>query len=284
MDFKNITIIGIGLIGGSLALALKKNGCRAVITGIGRNEANLLRARELSVIDEFSTDHAEGVKNADLVVIAASVGQFKNIAEKIGPHLKKGAVVTDVGSVKSQITGQIEPSIPEGVFFVGGHPIAGKESSGLDGASADLFHNARCILTPTAGTNREALNSVTSLWESVGMKVETMNPEEHDLIFASVSHMPHVIAYTMVNAILDMDKRFLRYSGGGLRDMTRIASSPEELWQDICSCNREEILKTLSTFSSSLAHTIKLIEDADWTGLEKEFKRAREARKLIESD
>jgi prephenate dehydrogenase len=116
------------------------------------------------------------------------------------------------------------------------------------------------------------------------MNVETMSPEEHDLIFASVSHMPHVIAYTLVNTILDMDKKFLRYSGGGLRDMTRIASSSEELWQDICSCNREEILKTLNTFSSSLSHTIKLIEDADWTGLQKEFKRAREARKLIESD
>jgi prephenate dehydrogenase len=284
MDFKNITIIGIGLIGGSLALALKKNGCKAVITGIGRNEANLLRARELSVIDEFSTDHAQGVKKADLVVIAASVGQFKDIAEKIGPHLKKGAVVTDVGSVKSQIIDQIKPSIPEGVFFVGGHPIAGKESSGLDGASADLFNTARCILTPVTGTDREALSHVTSLWKSVGMNVETMSPEEHDLIFASVSHMPHVIAYTLVNTILDMDKKFLRYSGGGLRDMTRIASSSEELWQDICSCNREEILKTLNTFSSSLSHTIKLIEDADWTGLQKEFKRAREARKLIESD
>lgn len=284
MNLKNITIIGVGLIGASLALALKKNGCKCRITGVGRNRANLVKAKKLGIIDAFSTIHSEGVKNADIVVLAASVGQFEAITKKITAHLKKGAIVTDVGSVKSVIVKKIEPLMPEGVFFVGGHPIAGKESSGLDGASADLFQNARCIITPGTHTNKTALNKVKSLWKTVGMKIIIMTPEEHDLVFAAVSHLPHVVAYALVNSIIDVDRKLLQYGGGGLRDFTRIALSPEELWRDICAANRKDILKTLKTFSASVSKMIKLIEGSDWAGLEGEFKRAREARRLIESD
>jgi prephenate dehydrogenase len=284
MDFKNITIIGVGLIGGSLALALKKKGYKGRITGVGRNKKNLIRALELGIIDDYSTVHSQGVKYADLVIIAASVGQFEEIAKKINNHLKKGAIVTDVGSVKSRIINIIEPLMPEGVFFVGGHPIAGKECSGLEGATPDLFHNARCIITPSANTKRAAMNKVKSLWKMVGMKTVIMTPEEHDQVFAAVSHMPHIVAYTIVNSILDADRKFMRYGGRGLKDITRIAMSSEELWRDICSSNREDILSTLRKFSSSVSRMIKLFEKSDWKGLEGEFKRAREARKLIESD
>ncbi len=282
VDFRNITIVGVGLIGGSLALALKKSGYKGKITGVGRNRNNLVKAKERGIIDEFSTVHARGVQDADLVVIAASVGQFESIAKKIKSGLKQGAIVTDVGSVKSAVIKNVEPFMPEGVFFVASHPIAGKESSGIDGADGDLFNNARCIVTPGPRTDRKALNKIKSLWKAVGMKVVNMSPEEHDLVFATVSHMPHVVAYALVNSIIDADKKLLRFGGGGLRDFTRIALSPEQLWSDVCSQNGDDILKTLNRFHASLSKMIKLFEKSDWKGLEGEFRKAREARTLIE--
>jgi prephenate dehydrogenase len=224
------------------------------------------------------------VKEADLVVIAASVGQFEGIAHKIKNHLKKGSIVTDVGSVKSKILHDLEPLMPEGVSFVGGHPIAGKECSGLEGAAADLFHNARCILTPGPATQKAALSKVKSLWKSLGMRIMIMTPEEHDMVFAAVSHMPHVAAYAMVNSILDIDETLIRYGGGGLRDFTRIAMSPEELWRDICASNRDDILHALRKFSAAVSRMTGFFERSDWEGLEKEFRRAREARSRLEPD
>ncbi len=284
MNFKNIAIIGVGLIGSSFALSLKAHGFNGRITGIGRNEENLIRATELGIIDEHTTVHAEGVKNADLILLASPVGRFEQIINDIRHNLKPGAIVTDVGSVKAGVIRRVEPLMPRSVSFVGGHPIAGKECSGIDAATADLFNNARCIITPGPDTNREALNTVVRLWEEIGSRILLMKPEEHDLIFAAVSHLPHVAAYALVNTILDVDKNILHHGGKGLRDMTRIALSPTELWRDICMYNSEEILGTLRKFSSSISRIIKIIEESDWTGLEKEFARAKEARQLIESD
>jgi len=283
MNFKNISIIGIGLMGSSFALALRSNGFKGSITGIGRNRNNLARAKRRGIIDSYTTDHCRGVKEADLVLLATPVGQFENVVRDIKQHLKKGAIVTDLGSVKATIVRKLDALMPKGVHFVGAHPIAGKECSGISGATADLFRNARCILTPGKQTSAAALRRVRTLWKAVGAKTMTMTPDEHDMIYAAVSHVPHVVAYALVNSIEETRSDILRFGGRGLKDMTRIASSPTELWRDICELNRKGILRSLRKFSASLNRMTLYIENSDWKRREKEFKKAKEARDLIES-
>ncbi len=283
MDFNNVAIIGVGLIGSSFALSLKKHGFNGRITGIGKREENLIRAKELGIIDGYSTIPVEGIKNSDLILLSTPVGQFPRIIKDIRGHIKRGSIVTDVGSVKAEVIRKLEPLMPEGVRFVGGHPIAGKECSGVDAASSELFNKARCIITPSSNTHREALEKILNLWNIFGSKTILMSPDEHDLIFAAVSHLPHVIAYVLVNTIVDLDKDVLHHGGRGLKDMTRIALSPPELWRDICSYNKENMLKSLDYFLSSTSHIKSLIERSDWAGLEKEFIEAKEARQLLES-
>ncbi|MBI5740270.1 MAG: prephenate dehydrogenase [Nitrospirae bacterium] len=281
-DFKNITIIGIGLMGSSFALALKAKGFRGRITGIGRNRKNLVKAKRLGIIDDYTTEYTDGIKNADLILLAVPVGRFETIVKNIRKEIKKGAIVTDVGSVKAQIVKKIGPLMPEGVHFVGGHPIAGKECSGIKCASAGLYRNARCVITPGRNTNNTALKKVISLWKTVGADTVLMTPEEHDIVFGAVSHLPHVIAYALVNGITKVEDSILNNGGRGLRDMTRIALSPPELWRDICAHNRKNILRSLKKFSSSVTRVTRLIEKSDWPGLEKEFRKAREARQGLE--
>ncbi len=284
MTIHKIAIIGLGLIGGSLALALKQSKFKGEITGIGRRQDNLIRARKMGMIDTFTTNHSDGVRDADLVVLASPIGQFEEIALTIKNSLKSGVIVTDVGSVKSGIINKLDALMPEGVSFVGAHPIAGKECSGIDASSGDLFKNAKCIITPSPGSPDHAIDEVIKLWESVGSVILHMSPEEHDLIFASVSHLPHVIAYATVNTIMEVNPHILHIGGTGLKDMTRIALSRADLWRDICAFNKDDLLTVLKNFSSSISNMIDLFEQSDWAGLEKEFKRAQEARKLIESD
>lgn len=282
MDFKRIAIIGVGLIGGSFALALKKHGFNGRIVGIGRKEENLIKAKKRGVIDEYSTVPLEGVKNADLILLSTPVGKFQEIMKDIKKNIKKGAVVTDVGSVKGEMVRRLEPLIPEGVSFVGAHPIAGRETSGIDNASADLFRGTKCIITPTKNTDKPALEKIIDLWKGLGCKTILMSPEKHDRIFAGVSHAPHVVAYTLMNALVDLDEDILPYSGQSLRDMTRIALSSPEMWQAICSYNRENILKSLNHFVSSILHMKNLIEESDWDALEKEFQKAKRGRERLE--
>ncbi len=284
MDFKNIAIIGVGLIGGSFALSLKKAGFSGTITGIGRNTEKLAMAKKLGAIDKYSTVPEDGIKDADLIFLSTPVGQFPKIIERIKEHIKRGSIVTDAGSVKAEVVKRLEPLMPEGASFVGGHPIAGKECSGVDAASSDLFNDKRCILTPGANTDKNALNKILDLWNSLGSKTVLMTPDEHDSIFAVVSHMPHVAAYALVNSILEGNDNILHHGGRGLRDLTRIALSPPELWRDICSYNKENILKSLNRFSTSITRVIKLIEKSDWVELEKEFQKAKAGRQTLESD
>jgi prephenate dehydrogenase len=284
MKFKNISIIGVGLIGSSLALALKKNGYTGRITGIGRNRGNLIRAQRRGIIDTYTTDHSKGTKDADLIVFASFVGQFERIAKRIMGSIKKGAIVTDVGSVKVEIVRKMEPMMPDGVSFVGAHPIAGKECSGMDCATPTLFRKAKCIVTPGPKTAKKAVHAIIGLWKSVGSETVLMSPEQHDRIFAAVSHAPHVIAYSLVNAIADSDRNILPYGGKGLKDTTRIALSPAEMWRDICFSNKKEVLRILRGFESTLSRMTRLMEKSDWSSLKKEFARAQKARKLIESD
>lgn len=283
-NFKHIAIIGVGLIGGSFALALKQQGFKGKITGMGRNKKKLLKAKKLGIVDDYTTEFIKGIKDADLILLAVPVGQFETIVRNIRHNIKKGTIVTDVGSVKAQIVRKLDPLMPEGVHFVGAHPIAGKECSGINCASAELYKNARCIITPGRNTNKNALGKIIRLWKTVGAKTALMKPEEHDVIFAAVSHLPHVVAYALVNGIIKVDEAILHHGGKGLRDMTRIAKSPAELWRDICSHNKKNILRSLKMFSSSISNITKLIERSDWKGLEKEFIKAREAREPLESD
>ncbi len=282
MDFKNITIVGIGLIGSSFALALKASGFGGKITGIGRNRKNLIKAKKLGIIDSYTTEYAEGVKDADLILLAVPVGRFEKIIKGIREDIKKGVIVTDVGSVKAGIVNAMDPLMPEGVHFIGAHPIAGKECSGIKCASPELFSNARCIITPGSDTDKKALKKIVRLWKKVGSTTVIMTPAEHDVIFGAVSHLPHVVAYALVNSIVRTGNNILPHGGRGLRDMTRIAQSPPELWRDICACNRRNILKSLKRFSSSVSRLTRLIERSDWSGLEKEFRKAKEARQVLE--
>jgi prephenate dehydrogenase len=282
--FKNIAIIGVGLIGSSFALALRKHGFEGTITGIGRNKDNLIRAKKLSIINNWTASHEEGVEDADLILLASPVNEFKGIIEKIRSNIKRGAIVTDVGSVKAEIISCLEPLMPEEVYFVGSHPIAGKETSGISAASNDLFNNAKCIITLGPNTDKEAVSIIRRLWEAVGSETIIMSPEEHDFIFAAVSHLPHVVAYSLVNSIMEMDSNILYYGGKGLKDMTRIALSSPDLWQGICSFNRENLLKSLKYFSTSIAKITDIIEASDWEELQKEFMKGQKARQTLESN
>lgn len=284
MNFNKIAIIGVGLIGSSFSLALKKHGFKGKVTGIGRREENLIEARKLGILDEYSTVPVSGIDDADVILLSTPVGQFEKIVRDIRERIKAGAIVTDVGSVKAEVVRRLEPLMPEGVSFVGGHPIAGKECSGISAATAELFKGTRCIITPGPKTDRAAIEKIVELWNKVGSRTYLMTPEEHDFIYGSVSHLPHVIAYVLVNTILDIREDILPYGGRGLRDMTRIASSPPELWRDICAYNKENILKSLKSFLSSISHIIDIIERSDWPAIEKEFVKANKGRMPLESD
>ncbi|MBC8414234.1 MAG: prephenate dehydrogenase/arogenate dehydrogenase family protein [Nitrospira sp.] len=285
MNFNKIAIIGVGLIGGSFALAMRKNGFKGTITGVGRNLANLQKAREIGMIDEYTTSPAEGVTDADLVQLASPVGQFPKIMREIGNNLRPGCIVTDVGSIKSEVIKMLEPLMPQGTTFVGAHPIAGRECSGIDCATPDLFEDARCIITPGKQTDLHAIETVAAMWEKLGSTIIEMSPEDHDQTFAAVSHMPHIVAYTLVNTIDGMDKdNMLKLGGKGLKDMTRIALSSPGLWSDICSYNRDAILHSLKAFSAEISRASDAVESSDWEGLKNIFENANRARNIIEQD
>ncbi|MBF0566288.1 MAG: prephenate dehydrogenase/arogenate dehydrogenase family protein, partial [Nitrospirae bacterium] len=236
-------------MGASFALAIKKqceNGgpikCDH-ISGYGRDVSNLENAMGRGIIDSYSVTPSELAADCDMVVIAAPVGAFAALAANIAPHLSEGAIVTDVGSVKGRLVYDMEKALPKGVHFVGVHPIAGKDRSGIDAADANLFEKAHCIITPTSGTDVEALDKISRLWRLLGSNVIVLTPEKHDEILSAISHLPHVAAFALVNAVEYIDDEFLNFSGTGFRDTTRIAMSSPDIWSDICLMNKENILK-----------------------------------------
>lgn len=282
--FKKLTIIGVGLIGGSLAMVLRKRGMAGEIVGVGRSISNLELAVKLDVIDKFTTDPAAGVMDADLVVIATPVASIAGIVKSIAPYLKEGAIVTDVGSVKGAIVKEAEKVIHSGIHFVGGHPIAGTEESGVGAAFPTLFEKHKCILTPTAKTDKGALEKIRKVWEATGSEVILMDAEKHDSILAAVSHLPHVIAYSLVNTVDDVkefEESILNYSAGGFRDFTRIASSSPEMWRDICLLNREAIINMIDRFERELSSLKRSIKTLDDKSLLAAFKKAKDARDSI---
>lgn len=282
MLFERTAVLGVGLIGASLALALREKSLTGLITGYGRTEANLKKAVERGIIDSYELDPARACADADLLVYATPVGSFKTLARALRGSTKKGAVVIDVGSVKGFLVSDMEGLMPEGVRYVACHPIAGSERSGIDNASANLFDGRLCIVTKTENTDEEAFRKVRDLWRAVGSKVELMDPDVHDVIFGLVSHLPHLAAYALVNAVADVDAGSVKYAGNGFKDMTRIAASSPAIWRDICAFNSENLLRFLDILKANIEGLSMFLRDGDFEGLEDAFKRASELRKSLE--
>jgi prephenate dehydrogenase len=278
MHFPKTTILGVGLLGASFGLAIKKHGLSGHITGHGRSRENLQRARERGIIDSFELDVADACRNADLILLATPVGSFADIVKAAAAGCKPGAIVTDVGSVKGKLVATLEGLMPAGVLFVGGHPIAGSDRSGIDAADAEIFRGAQCIITPTKNSAEDAVDAVTGLWTTFGSVISLIDPDEHDRIYAVVSHLPHLVAYEIVNTVADIDSGYLRFSGQGFRDTTRIALSHPDLWRDICTLNRENLLEAIGILTKNLEKASQYLRTCDSESLEKDFKQARTLR------
>ncbi|MBI3129041.1 MAG: prephenate dehydrogenase/arogenate dehydrogenase family protein [Candidatus Tectomicrobia bacterium] len=274
--FEQATIIGVGLIGGSLARAARGRGLIRRFVGAGRGAANLERALALRVVDRVSADHREAVGDSDLVVIGTPVQAAIEVARAILPAMRPGAVLTDVGSVKGPFVRAVEGMDIGGVRFVGGHPIAGTEKSGVEASFPELFEGRRVILTPTPRTDPRAIEALKALWEEVGARVDLMDPGTHDRILADISHLPHLVAYALVDAALKGEG--LPYAAGGFRDFTRIASSSPEMWREICLDNREALLASLGAFEAHLAVLRRAVEAGDGRTLDEVFRRAKAGR------
>ncbi|NWF76413.1 MAG: prephenate dehydrogenase/arogenate dehydrogenase family protein [Nitrospirae bacterium] len=281
MHFNKVTILGVGLIGASFAQAMRAYNLCSYIVGSGRSLENLQRAKNKKIIDFLEVDPLRACKDSDLIVLATPVGVFIDITKRIRGSLKKGVIVTDVGSVKGKLVRDLETLMPEGVFFVGTHPIAGSDRSGIDSASQDIFKGAKCIVTPTENTKKDILDKVIKIWETFGSYVKIINPEEHDRIYAAVSHLPHLIAYEIVNSVADINSSYLKFSGQGFLDTTRIASSSPELWRDICIFNRDNLLESIEKFQKNLDRVIQYLRVKDSKSLEIDFQKARALREGI---
>ena len=285
--FQQVTIIGVGLLGGSLGLVLKEKGLAKTVVGIGRRQANLELAVQRKAIDCFYAEPHEAVRDSDFIVLATPVDTYVSHVQQWGQHLHSGAIVSDVGSVKGQLVFDLERALPSQASFVGAHPIAGKEKSGVAHATSNLFAGARCILTPTPQTNSEALGRVRGLWEMAGSEGLSMDPMVHDWILGAVSHLPHIAAFSLMHALQDLQGStpegltLLDFSGGGLRDTTRIAASSPEMWRDICLANRENLLKMVDQYIIQLQAFKQLLNDHDGSGLAKNIEQAKTLREKL---
>ncbi len=283
--FEKIALIGIGLIGSSLARVIRREKLAKQISISTRSEDTLKRARALELGDEYQLDPAIAVKDADLVVVCTPVGACGQVARRIGPALKKGALVTDVGSVKCSVIRQMAGLIPDGVDFVPGHPIAGTEYSGPDAGFASLFEGRWCILTPLEGSDPEAIQKLKTFWEKCGSDVEIMDAEHHDLVLAITSHLPHLIAYNIVGTADDLasDTRseVIKFSASGFRDFTRLAASDPTMWRDVFIHNKEAVLEILGRFSEDLSSLQRAIRRGDGEALYERFSRTRNIRRSI---
>ena len=283
LHFNQAAIIGVGLIGGSLGMILRRKGLASNVVGVGRRIENLKTAIDLGAIDRYVVNPKDGVKDADLVVLATPVDTYDRHLKEWASSLKPGTIVTDVGSVKGGLVEQSERAMPAGVHFVGAHPIAGKEKTGVAAGSEQLFSGARCILTPTKQTNQQALEQVRIMWQETGSIVLTMDPHLHDKILGAVSHLPHVAAFALMNALIDIRVQvpaldLADHSGGGLRDTTRIAASSPEMWRDIFLWNRDNLTAFIEAYERSLGELKRLIRTGDAAGIEKALERAKQER------
>ncbi|MTI18353.1 prephenate/arogenate dehydrogenase family protein [Rhodobacteraceae bacterium RKSG542] len=281
--FQRVALIGIGLIGSSLARVMAREKLAGEIVISTRSEATLKRAEEIGLGDRYYLDAGKAVEGADLVIACVPVGASEAIARQIAPHLKTGAIVTDVGSVKNAVIKAFKPHMPEGVHFVAGHPIAGTEYSGPDAGFASLFESRWCVLTPDEDADEQAVAKLRTFWERCGSNVEIMNSQHHDLVLAVVSHLPHIIAYNIVGTADDLEtvtkSEVIKYSASGFRDFTRLAASDPTMWRDVCLNNKEAILEMLSRFSEDLSALQRAIRWGDGDALYSLFTRTRGIRR-----
>ena len=280
--FDTAALIGIGLIGSSLARVLRAKGLVRRITACARSEATRAKVLELGLAESVHADPGEAAVDADLVILCTPIGTYAAIAESLAPRLKPGAIVSDVGSVKQAALRDVGPLLPEGVHFVPGHPIAGTERSGPEAGFAELFENRWCVLTPPPGTDETAVQRVTDLWRACGSEVEVMEAGHHDKVLAMTSHLPHIIAYTIVGTATDLESSMqaevVKYSAGGFRDFTRIAGSDPIMWRDVFLNNREAVLEMLQRFSEDLTALQRAIRWGEGETLESLFRRTRAMR------
>lgn len=283
--FERVALVGIGLIGSSISHATRRGGLAKEIVGSARTKATVDTALKLGLISKGYESAAEAVAGADLVILSVPVGACGPLATEIAPHLKKGAIITDVGSVKAQVVRDVAPHVPEGVHFVPGHPIAGTEQSGPEAGFAELFDGRWTILTPEAHADAAAVEKLRAFWEALGAKVEVMDPQHHDMVLAITSHLPHLIAFNIVNTAEHLervtDKEVIKFSAGGFRDFTRIAASDPTMWRDIFLGNKEGVMEMLRRFSNDLAELRTAIENGDGETLHRRFAEARAIRRGI---
>lgn len=276
-----VAIIGCGLIGGSIGLTLKGQDGEWEITGIEKDMDRLHKALKCGAVDHITTDLKEGVKDVDLVIIAAPVRVILKITPQLNPFLRKGVVITDVGSTKEEIVYTLTSALKEGVSFVGAHPMAGGESHGIEAARGDLFCGAVCVITPIPETDKKAISLVRSMWEGMGARVIQMSPSLHDRIVGLTSHLPHIVAVELVRLVSEEDKVQKETSsliGRGFLDMTRIAKSSPDMWRDICLTNKMVLLSLLERFKKRLDHISFLIKEGIEVELWNEFAKARNWR------
>ncbi|MCP4328726.1 MAG: prephenate/arogenate dehydrogenase family protein [Alphaproteobacteria bacterium] len=283
--YERVALIGIGLIGSSLARALRVEDLAGHIVGCARTAATLETARRLGLCDTTSQDPAAAAADADLVVLCTPLGTYRDLATAIAPALKPGATVTDVGSAKRCVIEDVGPRIPQGVHFIPGHPVAGTEHSGPEAGFAELFHGRYCVLTPPPGVDAAALDRLAEMWRRCGMDVETMDAEHHDLVLAITSHLPHLIAYTIVGTATDIEGQLraevAKFSAGGFRDFTRIAASDPIMWRDVFLNNRDAVLEVLGRFSEDLSALQRAIRWGEGDKLEQLFERTRDIRRSV---
>ena len=281
VSIERLCIVGVGLIGGSLARDLKAFGLVDEVVGSGRREENLERARALGVIDRYDLDCGRAVRGADLVLVAVPIGAMGAVFRAIRPHLGSDTVVSDVGSSKQSVVADAAREFgPAWTHFVPGHPIAGTEQSGVKASQTGLFRSRRVILTPTLDTAPEPCARVRAMWEAVGAEVLEMDPAHHDEVLAATSHLPHMLAYALMDLLGSMSQRveIFRYAAGGLRDFTRIASSDPQMWHDTCIANREALLDALDRFARELSALTDAVRAKDGESLHALFARAKRLR------
>ncbi len=287
--FQRVALIGIGLIGSSLARVIRREGLADTVVATSRTAETRRRAGELGIVDEVVDSAEAAVAGADLVVICVPVGAYGAVGQAIAPHLRNGAIVTDVGSVKGAVIAALAPHMPAGVHLVPGHPIAGTERSGPEAGFDTLFEGRWCVLTPPAGTDPDAVETVAALWRRAGSLVDVMDAEHHDMVLAITSHIPHLIAYNIVGTVADLEDRTkretIKYAAGGFRDFTRIAASDPVMWRDVFLNNKDAVLEMLGRFTEDLAALQRAIRWDDGETLERMFARTREIRRgVIEAD
>lgn len=285
LRFDRVALIGIGLINSSLARVIRRDKLAGHVTAAARRPETLAAVRRLDIADTATADLAEAVRDADLIVLGTPIGAYAEIARHIAPHLKQGAIVTDVGSVKSCVLRDLRPHLGPGIHLVPGHPVAGTEHSGPEAGFDTLFEGRWCILTPPPGADPDAVEKVSALWRHAGMMIDVMDAAHHDAVLAITSHLPHLIAYTIVGTANDLEARtkseVIKFAASGFRDFTRIAASDPVMWRDIFLTNRDAVLEILGRFTEDLSQMQRAVRDGNGDLLEETFRRTRDIRRRV---